>query len=79
MHTLEIIRLAQAHLNNGAVMTSSALSCCEDAMTQYAEGKDVNALMWACKSLSYSVGIFHQDYRQAKAEWDAARELVKGH
>jgi hypothetical protein len=63
METLEIIQLAQHHLNNGAVMATSALVCCEDAMAQYVLGHDATARMWARKSLSYSVGIFHPDYQ----------------
>jgi hypothetical protein len=71
MVTLEVIRLAQSHLNNGAVMASSALSCCEDAMRLYVAGNDKAALMWSVKSLAYSVGVFHADHKVAQAAYDA--------
>lgn len=58
------IVLARKHIGNGAAMESSARSCLADAIAQFDAGKAESALMWAKKSLSYSVGVFHDDYRK---------------
>lgn len=59
------IELARKHLNNGAVMGSSAKLCLMDALKCWDKGKYSNAHAHAVKSLAYSVGIFHADYKSA--------------
>ena len=57
------IRIARKHVSNGAVMESSARSCLADAINTFDKGNFDAAIMWAKKSLAYSVGVFHQDYK----------------
>jgi len=59
------IILARKHVGNGAAMESSARFCLADAIVQLDAGNLDAAHMWAKKSLSYSVGIFHADYKRA--------------
>jgi hypothetical protein len=54
-----------ARKNIGGVMESSARLCLEDAIRLRDEGKYDYAKQWAIRSLSYSVGIFHPDYKKA--------------
>lgn len=60
------IVLARKHVGNGAQMESSARLCLADAIVEFDKGKLDNAHMWALKSLKYSVGVFHADYRSAQ-------------
>ena len=69
------IILARKHIGNGAVMDSSARACLENAIEQYDAGNYDSALMWATKSLAYSVGVFHADYRKALF-WDELRSRI---
>lgn len=69
--TQEIIELAELHVTKGA-MASSAKLALADAKELLAEpnnfhNRDHHARMRALCSLSYSVGIFHPDYRRACA------------
>ena len=54
-----------ARKNLGGEMESSARFCLADAVRLYDEGKHDYAKQWAIRSLSYSVGIFHSDYKKA--------------
>jgi len=65
MNTREMITLARKHIHNGAAMESSALLCLTDAITWYDEGNYKAAAISAERSLSYSVGVFHKDYKRA--------------
>lgn len=65
MKTSAIITLAQKHSSNGSVMQSSAVLCYRDAVLQVSMGNDELARAKALKSLQYSVGVFHTDYRKA--------------
>ena len=67
MNTDTILTLARKHLGNNAVMESSARLCLETAIQQYDYGQVETAKMWAIKSLSYSVGVFHADYKRANS------------
>jgi hypothetical protein len=66
MEYTQIIITARKHLDNGAVMASSARFCFADAMKCEDEGNLESAKMWAIKSLAYSVGVLHPDYQAAK-------------
>lgn len=57
------IRLARKHIGNGAQMESSARGCLADAIACFDKEMFDSALMWAKKSLAYSVGVFHTDYK----------------
>ena len=64
MNTHEVIILARKHLGTG-VMDSSARLCLSDAITLHEAGDLTNAKARALKSIDYSVGCFHPDYRRA--------------
>jgi hypothetical protein len=66
MNTQNIIILARKHLGTG-VMDSSARLCLADAIKLYDDGDLPSAKARALKSLAYSVGMFHADYRKASA------------
>ncbi len=55
---------ARKHIGSGAEMDSSARFCLNDALRAYERGDYDAARMWAKKSLAYSVGIAHSDYRK---------------
>jgi hypothetical protein len=67
MNTNTAIVLARKHVGNGAAMESSARVCLEDAVRLYDENKLDLAKARAVKSLGYSVGVFHNDYKRANA------------
>lgn len=61
---------AQAHAKNGAAMQSSAELNLADANTAMANGNFDGACRFALRSLSYSVGVFHTDYKAvANGNW----------
>ena len=60
----EAIRLAQINADRGA-MASSAHVAALDAVACFNSGDFSAAHSRACDSLSYSVGVFHADYRKA--------------
>lgn len=65
MNAYEVIELARKHVNNGVGMQSSAKACLESAERLQAQGKCVEARNRAVRSLQYSVGVFHPDYKRA--------------
>ena len=58
--------LANRHLGSGP-MVSSARFCITEANNRIREGKPSAALDWLARSLSYSVGAHHKDYKIVKA------------
>ena len=66
--TEKAIRLARKHVGNGAAMESSARLCLADAIDRMNTGNYDSAHFHACKSLKYSVGIFHADYKSAASD-----------
>ncbi len=58
--------LANRHLGSGN-MISSARFCINEANSRVREGKPQAALDWLARSLSYSVGNMHRDYKIVKA------------
>jgi len=73
MNVYHTITLARKHVGNGAAMESSARFCLSDAITALDAGAFDNAKERAIKSLAYSVGIYHADYKRAIAGSDVAR------
>jgi hypothetical protein len=63
----KLIDLAKRHADNGAVMATSAKFCIADAEHVLASGCPNVAGRRALRSLSYSVGIFHADYKAGAA------------
>lgn len=63
METSKILTLARKHL--GGDMESSARLCLSDAVKLYDQGDLHYAKQRALKSLEYSIGIFHNDYKKA--------------
>lgn len=57
------IRLATEHCNS-----DSARLCLADAIALVNKNDYENATQRAVKSLAYSVGIFHPDYKRAKGD-----------
>lgn len=66
METSKIIALARKHL--GGDMESSARLCLSDAVKLYDDGDFYYAKQRALKSLEYSIGIFHTDYKKANKQ-----------
>lgn len=64
MNAKQTIINARKHLGKGS-MESSARLCLYDAVRLYDEGRFDEANARAAKSLAYSVGMFHADYRKA--------------
>ena len=62
----QTIALATRNADNGATMQSSAQLCLDDARSLFAKGDFGSANSRAIASLSYSVGILHQDWTTAK-------------
>jgi hypothetical protein len=65
---MNIIQVARKHVGNGASMESSARLCLADAIRYHDDGNWHRADMHALKSLTYSIGIAHPDYRKAWAK-----------
>lgn len=72
MTTTSCILLAAKNLGASALMESSAQHCFDEAMKRHDEGRTESAAHWALRSLSYSVGVFHPDYKRAAKLRDAA-------
>lgn len=69
MNVQQILSLARKHLGNGAAMESSARACLADAISCSDAGRLDCARIWALRSLSFSVGIFHPDFERAGGTW----------
>ena len=68
MNANQIIILARKYVMQGnASMQSSAELCLADAISQYNEGAFDRAKERAIKSLDYSIGFIHPDYKRASA------------
>lgn len=76
MNAEQAIILARKHVGNGAAMESSARLCLADAVALRDKGRLVDAKARAIRSLSYSVGIFHSDYRRAIASSRIRRAIA---
>lgn len=63
MTTNQAIIIARKHVGNGAAMESSARMCLGDALQFQQEGEFYLAKNAALRSLRYSVGVFHADYK----------------
>jgi hypothetical protein len=63
MSTETVVIKARKHL--GGTMESSARLCLANAVAALDRGDYDAARRWAVKSLAYSVGIFHADYKHA--------------
>lgn len=62
----QILRLARKNVDNDMPMQSSARFALSEAIAAEYRG-DINAAkQWGLKSLAYSVGIFHADYKKAE-------------
>jgi hypothetical protein len=68
MNHRRLIEIATKHAGH----MGSALICLHDAIELAADGDYENACERALKSICYSVGIFHEDYRLALSLMPAA-------
>jgi len=66
MNAAQTLTLARKHLAT-AIQESSARFCMTGAVRALDDGALDSAKMWALKSLGYSVGVFHADYKRAAA------------
>ena len=66
MNTNDTIILARKHLGTNA-MRSSAAVCLADAVALQDDGGLFNARLRALRSLAYSVGRFHPDYKRVNS------------
>lgn len=62
--TAKVFALARKHLGNGSAYDSSARSCMADAMRLQTDDTP-RAMVYALRSLAYSIGILHADYARA--------------
>ena len=67
MNTNQTIILARKHAMNDCVMQSSAMSCLSDAVSLQNKGELTFAKARALRSLEYSIGVFHSDFKRAIA------------
>lgn len=68
MNAQQVIALARKYATDTAApMASSARLCLSDAVALYDAGKLDDAKARAVKSLCYSVGVFHNDYKRANS------------
>jgi hypothetical protein len=74
--TNEILILARKHIGNGAAMDSSARVCLDDAVALFDKGDLLAAQERAVKSLGYSVGVFHNDYKRANQAFMTNRAAI---
>lgn len=65
MNTQKRIALARKHYLDNETNKASAALCLSDAVALYDAGDYDAADRRAVKSLAYSVGIFHADYKAA--------------
>lgn len=66
MQVSEVMRLARKHLNANSAYVTSAVHCLNDAHAMCDENKISYAYDRALRSLAYSIGVCHPDYRRAK-------------
>ncbi len=71
LNTTDIINLARSHVHEGTMQSSARLNL-SDANEAYDHGNYGAARLSALRSLKYSVGLFHEDYKRA----DAADERI---
>lgn len=64
---LEVLVIAHQHQNNEAAMGTSARLCYEEALDAYVAKDYQRSYLRALRSLEYSIGILHPDYRRAFA------------
>ena len=64
MDVYGVIELAKKHLGTGP-MASSAEFCLKDAIDHLNNANNDYSRRRALKSLQYSVGLFHEDYKRA--------------
>jgi hypothetical protein len=65
MNTKPILDLARKHVATTPEHEGSARLCLADAVALYDAGDWQHARSRALKSLAYSIGILHPDYRRA--------------
>lgn len=65
MNAALTLTLARKHVADNAVNESSARLCLADAVALYDATQYGDAANRAVKSLAYSVGVFHIDYKRA--------------
>jgi hypothetical protein len=67
LNTSAVIALARKHvLADEVAMRSSAEHCLAEALSAQEKGSLEYAKQWALRSLKYSVGVFHADYKRAE-------------
>jgi hypothetical protein len=63
----DVIAIARRHVDNGAPMESSARLCLADAVVLNNHGEIGRARGRALRSLAYSIGVHHPDYKIASS------------
>lgn len=66
MQVSQVLTLARKHLGSGW-MESSARAALADAVQSFDAGRFCYAKARALRSLAYSVGMHHEDYKRASA------------
>jgi hypothetical protein len=65
---VEAVKVARRNLGKGTMVSSAQLNY-NDAVELLYAGKDAESVAKSLRSLSFSVGVFHADYKVVEADF----------
>jgi hypothetical protein len=72
MTTAELLEVAKSHTHREQAHDKSSVFCIEQGIKLSTEGREDLARAWIVRSLKYSVGIFHSDFKRANQALEGA-------